>query len=133
MSGRDRHGRGLRRPLLPPESPGRRTNRKQFDDTVAACAANLEKRWGDAWGTVEFAVEEVPPSTPAAWETGIPLGRLFPADAGQPARIVVYRKPVEQRAIDREDLSGLVRDVITDNVAHLLGKPPREVDPTYGS
>ena len=133
MSGRDRHGRGLRRPLLSPDAPGRRNKRESFDDAVAACASSLEKRWGNVWGAVEFAVEEVPRSAPAAWETGIPLGRLFPADAGQPARIVVYRKPIEQRAIDREDLRGLVRDVITENVAHVLGKPPHEVDPAYGS
>jgi predicted Zn-dependent protease with MMP-like domain len=42
---------------------------------------------------------------------------------------VVYRRPLEARALDREDLGDLVRDVVVEQVAHLLGKDPDEVDP----
>ncbi len=62
----------------------------------------------------------------------MPLGRLFPSDAGQPARIVVYRRPLEQRA-DSADLPFLVRDVLVENVAHLLGRRPDEIDSRYGT
>jgi len=61
----------------------------------------------------------------------VPLGRYFPADAGLPARIVVYRRPVETRALDAEELEDLVRDVVVEQVAHLLGRSPDEVDPEY--
>ena len=47
-----------------------------------------------------------------------------------PARIVVYRRPLEIRAADRDDLADLVRDVVVDQVAVLLGRDPEEIDPT---
>ncbi len=133
MGTRDRHGRGLRAPLLPPTLPGYRTRHQAFDELVMAAAERLEPRWGPHWGRIEFAVEEVPPSAPAAWEGGVPLGRLFPEDAGQPARLVLYRRPIEDRAATPGDLSGLVRDIVAEHVAHVLGRSPHDVDPDYGA
>jgi hypothetical protein len=67
-----------------------------FDDLVLDVAESLDRRWGKALNGTQFAVEDVPPSDPAPWEDGgVPLGRYFPAEAGQPARVVVYRRPVE--------------------------------------
>jgi predicted Zn-dependent protease with MMP-like domain len=129
---RDRRGRGLRGPVIPPTLPGYRTRAERFDDHVLDAVEVLERRWARQLDGTEFAVEEVPPSSPAPWEHGgVPLGRYFPADAGMPARIVVYRRPVETRAIDEADLSDLVRDVVVEQVAHMLGRRPEEVDPRY--
>jgi predicted Zn-dependent protease with MMP-like domain len=132
MATRDRHGRGLRRPLLPHSVPGYLTRADTFEELVTDAAERLERRWGQDWGHVEFGVETVPPSDPAPWEQGVALARLFPADLGQPARIVVYRRPLELRA-EGEDLAGLVRDVLAENVAHLLGRRPDEIDGDYGT
>lgn len=129
---RDRRGRGLRGPLLPPELPGYRTRADHFDDLVLDAVERLERRWGRQLEGAEFAVEEVPPSQPAPWEHGgVPLGRYFPADAGLAPRIVVYRRPVETRAVDDADLASLVRDVVVEQVAHLLARAPEDVDPGY--
>lgn len=133
MGVRDRHGRGLRSPVFPPGHRGRRGARERFDATVGAYVGELERRWGREWGRLEFAVEEVPPSGPTSWERGVPLGRLFPAEGKFPARIVLYRKPIEQRAFDGDDQAALVRDVLVDNLAHLLGRAPEDVDPSYGT
>ncbi len=129
---RDRRGRGLRGPLLPASLPAFRTRAERFDDLVLAAVERLEKRWSRQLDGAEFAVEDVPPSQPAPWEHGgVPLGRYFPADAGLPPRIVVYRRPVETRALDAEELEDLVRDVVVEQVAHLLARSPDEVDPEY--
>ena len=99
---------------------------------MLSAVERLERRWARQLEGTEFAVEEVPPSHPAPWEHGgVPLGRYFPADAGMPARIVVYRRPVETRAIDEGDLADLVREVLVEQVAHLLARPPEDVDPGY--
>lgn len=132
MSRRDRHGRGLRAPLVPAAAPGWRSRRAAFDEAVVAVVERLHSRWADSWGRIDFAVEDVPPSAPARWEDGVPLGRLFPADAGQPTRIVVYRRPIEQRAPDAAAAGALARDVVIENLAHLWGREPHEVDPDYG-
>jgi len=129
---RDRRGRGPRGPLLPPSLPAFRTRAERFDDLVLEAVARLEKRWSRQLDGTEFAVEDVPPSNPAPWEQGgVPLGRYFPADTGLTARIVIYRRPVETRALDAADLEDLVRDVVVEQVAHLLARSPDEVDPFY--
>jgi predicted Zn-dependent protease with MMP-like domain len=130
---RDRHGRGLRGPLLPRELPAYRTRRDRFDDRVLDAVERLEQRWASELEDVEFAVEDIPPSDPAPWEHGeVPLGRFFPAHGDLPARVVVYRRPVESRAVDGPDAAALVHDVVVEQVAHLLGLTPEQVDPGYG-
>ena len=133
MGTRDRHGRGLRAPLFPTALPGYLSRREHFDNLTAELVGRLERRWGKHWGRVDFAVEEVPPSDPARWEGGVPLGRLFPADGAQAARIVLYRRPIEQRATGRIDLIAIARDVLAENVGHLVGRAPEEIDPDYGA
>lgn len=133
MRRRDRRGRGPRGPLLPASVPAHRTRAEVFDDLVLDAVEALEVRWARQLEGTEFAVEDVPPSQPAPWEHGgVPLGRYFPADAGLPHRIVVYRRPVEIRAVDADDLADLIREVLVEQVAHLLGRSPQDVDPQYG-
>jgi len=125
---RDRHGRGLRGPLLPPGLPAARTRAERFDDLVLDAAERLLRRHPDELDGVEFATEDVPPGDPAPWEgREVPLGRLFPASGSAPARVVVYRRPVETRAEEPADLAPLVEDVVVEQVAHLLGRDPDDV------
>jgi len=108
------------------------TRAKQFDGLVLDAASRMEHHAGDALGDLEFAVEDVPPSDPAPWESSdVPLGRLFAAQGKMPARIVVYRRPVETRTTDARDLAALINDVIVEQVAALLGVDPRELDEGY--
>jgi predicted Zn-dependent protease with MMP-like domain len=132
MSPRDTHGRGLRRPLFPPSSPGYRSRAEIFDDLVLDASERLARLWAKEWGRVDFGVEDVPPSDPSPWEQGVPLGRLFPGEYGAPTRIVLYRRPIEQR-VTPEELPGMVRDILAEHVAHHLGRRPDEVDPDYGT
>ena len=109
------------------------TRAESFDDLVVEAAERLEAKWGSPFPAVEFAVEDVPPSDPAPWEHAeVPLGRLFPASRGVPARVVVYRRPVETRVHGPRELALLVADVVTEQVAGLLGVRPDELDPDLG-
>ena len=113
------------------------TRAEQFDELVLDAASRLElragKTFGDkALGDVEFAVEDVPPSDPAPWESSdVPLGRLFAAQGKMRPRIVVYRRPVETRANDARELAALINDVVVEQVASLLGVDPRDLDAGY--
>ena len=138
---RDRRGRGARGPLAPPHVPLRQTPTERFDEIVLDAVEHVEERWRDRLASLDFAVEEVPPVDDTAgvvWEdeiasAGVPLARLFPPGAGRRARVVIYRRPLELRAIDRDDLEDLVHDIVVEEVAHFLGMDPREVDPDgYG-
>src|SRR5690625_2334770 len=130
---RSRHGRELRGYVIPPTLPGYRSRSERFDELAIAVVQRLETRWSRQLDGTEFAVEEVPPSDPARWETGgVPLGRYFPAQPGIPPRIVLYRRPIESRAHTVDELLFIVRNVLIEQVAHFLGKRPDEVDPGYG-
>ncbi|MDX6285662.1 MAG: hypothetical protein QOG53_1147 [Frankiales bacterium] len=119
---------------MPPGLPLRRTRTQAFDDLVLDAVEHLEDRWGKQLADVEFAVEEVPPGPDVSIvaEPTVPLARLLPPEGRTPARIVVYRRPLEARAADRDDLGDLVHDIVVEQVAELLGLEPETVDPGYG-
>ena len=130
---RDRHGRGMRGPLAPPQVPLAASRAEAFDDLVRDAADRLERRWPQL-ADVEFAVQEVPSPQDVQGADGgsVPLGRLVGADKGRPSRIVVYRRPVEIRAKNRDERALLVHEVVVEQVAELLGLSPENVDPKYG-
>ncbi|HEX6754937.1 MAG TPA: metallopeptidase family protein [Mycobacteriales bacterium] len=142
---RDRRGRGLRGRLVPDSVPLSRSRAQQFDDMVLDAVEHLEGRWAAKLESVEFAVEDVPAvpdgppeamvyGTDVIEDGNVPLARLLAAGTGPdgrptPPRIVVYRRPLEARSMDRADLADLVHDVVVEQVANLLGLDPDEVDP----
>lgn len=127
---RDRHGRGLRGSLAPAEVPLARTAAERFDDVAAAAVARVDKRWAEELTAVQFLVEDVPDLS--TWDGDwVPLGRTDPAEAGLPARVVLYRRPIQTRAPGELALRRLVLDVLVEQVAELLGLEPEEVDGGY--
>jgi predicted Zn-dependent protease with MMP-like domain len=143
---RDRRGRGLRGRLTPPEVPLSRTRADQFDDVVREAVAHLDERWSAELAEVEFVVDEVPPPEPPpdgdddgdqinleSEPEQVRLSRLMPASGSgrntRPPQIVLYRRPLELRALDQDDLAELVLDVLIHEVADLLGVGPEVIDP----
>ncbi len=120
---------------MPASVPLARTRAEIFDDLVLDTVEELERRYSRELAEVEFAVEDVPPDLNVydsdVLEDGeVPLARLQPARDGQsgaPARIVLYRRPLELRAPHREELAELVHDVIVEQVANLLGLDPDDL------
>ena len=135
---RDRHGRGPRGPLAPAHVPLGESGSRRFDGIVLDAVEHVESRWRDQLKGVDFAVEDVPPMEPGLEvddeieSAGVPLARLLPGGGGHPPRIVLYRRPLELRAIDRDDLEDLVHDIVVEEVAQFLGLDPETVDPGYG-
>ncbi|MBM6405944.1 metallopeptidase family protein [Phycicoccus sp. CSK15P-2] len=106
------------------------TRRERFDDLVLDAADRLRPQLGTRYAATEFAVQDVPPTDPAPWDEQMaPLGRLLRATPERADRVVVYRRPVEARAADALDLAEIVAEVVTEQVAALLGVPPEELDP----
>lgn len=126
---RDRHGRGLRSPLLFPELPAWTTRREAFDALVTHVISHFAARWPEVV-SIEFATEDVPPSNPADWEDhSMVLARLFPADKrrGLADRIVVYRLPIMLRST-HEEAPDLIRRVLAERISRVLLIPPDELD-----
>ncbi|GLW05358.1 hypothetical protein Misp01_04880 [Microtetraspora sp. NBRC 13810] len=127
----------MRGPIAPSHVPIARSRSERFDDLVLDAVDRLKPRWSKQLAAVEFAVEEVPPLS----ELGdgpdllggdpIPFGRAQSAAGSHPAVVVVYRRPLEARARDRDTLGALVHDAVVEQVANLLGLSPETVDPGY--
>ena len=116
--------------------PLAQTRSERFDDLVRDAVQDLDERWAGELVDVELAVEDVPPDDAGGREgvvaddtAGGPvaLGLLL-RPAGGPPRIVIYRRPLEARALDRAELAELVAEVVQEQVADLLGIDPQELD-----
>lgn len=135
-SRRDRRGRGRRGPaaLGHPDfgrPPLPRTRGEHFDRLVLDVVTDIDARWSDRLGLVEYVVEDIP-QLPDDWDPGsVPLSSLVRGTGTRPSRLVVFRRPLEHRANDRSELEAMVLTVVVEQVAELLGIPPAEVDPRY--
>lgn len=125
----------MRGPAVLPRVPGRpetRTARDRFDDLVLTVVSELEERWGEHLGLVEYAVEDAP-QVPDDWDEGtVPLSSLVRGSGGRPTRLVVFRRPIEHRSSSRDELEAMVLTVVVEQVAELLGIDPETVDPRVG-
>lgn len=142
---RDRRGRGLRGRLAPPSVPLSRTRRELFDDLVLDAVEHLEGRWSAELSRIEFAVEDVPivednglddpmHGSDVVEDGDVPLSRILPEEVDgtgrrTPPRIVLYRRPLEVRARNRQELGDLVHDIVVEQLANLLGRDPDDIDP----
>lgn len=145
---RDRHGRGARGPIIgpitspakglgPTAQPGLRlpTERERFDaqvvSSVTQIEAQIEKRWHDRLGLVEYAVEDAP-LVPDDWDgQQVPLSALIRGSGTSPTRLVIFRRPIEHRSESREEVAAVVHLVLIEQLAELLGTTPEQIDPRY--
>lgn len=141
MHTRDRHGRGLRgpmalpnpytqRPLAVPQPPrGTRLFLSCVEDAIARIASHAP----DVIRDIDIGVDEVPDMT-TLWASGdyadaIPLASATDAQPGENARIVLFRRPLEHRAADHEQLRELVHETLVDQLVALTGRSIDEIDP----
>ncbi len=132
---RSRHGRGRRGPLMPMHLPAYRSRPERFDDAVMASAQRLSQRWPGEIEKIDFLIDPVPSDKlleqAAALGERVPLASSKPAAPSRPARIIIYRLPIEQIAENTGELLDLVHQCVVHEVAQLWMKPISEVDPTY--
>jgi hypothetical protein len=115
--------------LSPSGRDPRPTRREDFEDIVLTVVERLTERWKAELGDVEFGTEDVP-QLPEEWsDEPMPFGSLIRATPTSPARVVLFRRPIEMRATTRRELAALVREVVVEHVADLLGRDPDEIDP----
>lgn len=150
---RNRHGRGLRGPILPAGLPASRTRGEKFEDLVVDSAERLRELWSSALEQVDYLVEEVPDNLEALIAAGsqVPLGKYRAATAGtissgvstaqgtnaeqgtkaERAVVIVYRHPIETLCEAPWETRELIHEVLIEQVAGLLNIDPDTVDPLF--
>ncbi|GGX17048.1 hypothetical protein GCM10010297_42950 [Streptomyces malachitofuscus] len=134
----------MRGPIAPPQVPLAASRAETFADLVQDSVERLERRWPQL-ADIDFLVLDVPRLDGAGAGAGmgvgvgvgwsdevVPLGGTVAARDGRPARVVIYRRPVEIRTKGRDERAALVHEVVVEQVAELLGLTPETVDPRYG-
>lgn len=130
---RDRHGRGLRGPLLPATLPGWQSQRERFTQLVKDAAFELTLRYPKL-RSIEFAVEEIPPSAPGRYEPqAVSIARSFAADPSRKLRYrtVIYRLPITTRTHSWAETAHLVRYALASQCSSYLDVDPRELYPYF--
>ena len=124
----------MRGPGVLPEhlgTPALRTARERFDALVLGIVTEVDARWQDRLGLVEYAVEDTP-QVPDDWDSPtVPLSSLVRGSGSSPTRLVLFRRPIEHRCESRSDLEALVLTLVVEQIAELLGIDAAEVDPRY--
>jgi len=124
----------MRGPAIAPALPGRPelpTRGERFDELVLETVRDIDTRWQDRLGLVEYAVEDTP-QLPDDWsgET-VPLASLVRGQGTTPTRLVLFRRPIEHRTENLVDLETLLLTVIVEQLSEVLGLPVEDVLPGY--
>ena len=145
---RDRHGRGVRGPLMPTKIPRYRRRPELFDAAVLEAYAPIQQQFAVELESLDIAVDTIPrmrlnmdwDSFPpeVVVEGPVPLGRIRQAGIdihGSPtrARSVIFRMPIEQRVQGAKERQELLTIVLTQLVAQYLGITPEDIDPHFRS
>jgi len=124
----------MRGPAITPRVPGQPelpTGRERFDDIALGIVMEIDQRWQDRLGLVEYAVEDTP-QIPDDWASGtVPLSSLVRGTGATPTRLVLFRRPIEHRCETRSDLEAMLLTIVVEQVAELLGIDAEDVDPRY--
>lgn len=124
----------MRGPAITPTVPGRPvlpTGRERFDELALGIVTEIDQRWQDRLGLVEYAVEDTP-HIPDDWTSGtVPLSSLVRGTGATPTRLVLFRRPIEHRCETRTDLEAMLLTVVVEQIAELLGIDAEDVDPRY--
>lgn len=122
----DRHGRTTRADndrRRRPSDGFRVRDAARFERLARDALATLPEELLEHLDDAEVRVDDLPalPSAVGGAADEVPLAVFERAAAGRPARVVVYRRPLEARALDRADLTELLRSAIGHEVADALG------------
>ncbi|MCF2705918.1 metallopeptidase family protein [Arcanobacterium haemolyticum] len=126
---RDRHGRGMRGPIVPFTVPAWRTRADKFDDIITSELLEYRRRLGDELAHIDVGVLDVP-EPPAPWEDGVPLARFLPFEkpARITGRIIFYRMPILRAAMRSEDPRLFIHDVVTEQLADAINRSADDID-----
>ncbi|MCS4489492.1 metallopeptidase family protein [Corynebacterium sp. ES2794-CONJ1] len=139
---RDRHGHGVRGPLLPPALPRFRNRRELFDADILNAYAPFQEHYFDQLSMLDIAVDIIPrmrlntdfqafPRDIVA-DGPVPLARLISAGVDRDghatrARIVLFRMPIEQRVDSRLELNEVLTTIFRRLVAEYLNLTPDDL------
>src|SRR4029450_3509654 len=100
-----------------------------FSEAVQDAVDRVGLQCPDVLAGISFGIEDVPHFDMAWSSDQVPLAAALEATATQPGQVVVYRRPLEHRAVSRRGLRILVYRTIVEQLSALTGRSVEEIDP----
>ncbi len=127
----------MRGMLAPPNSvAGQMLRRKHptlptsfFFQCVTEAIEAIEEAVPDALAHLDIGVEDVP-DVSALWSRHMPLAASVDGHGQKLPHIIIYRRPIELRASDKEQLRQLIFVALVEQVSVTTGLPVSALDPT---
>ncbi|MDE2409407.1 MAG: hypothetical protein KGL72_03790 [Actinomycetales bacterium] len=119
---RDRHGRGIRRPLWSPRFEPGVARQGNFADTVQDTAAYLRSNFPDEFAKLTVVVRDLPPLHS---ETKKLRRYAFNAESNT---VYIYRIPIKYlgRAFDPVEEIMRIDSYVIEAAAEMIGRDPRD-------
>ena len=100
-----------------------------FSEAVHDAVDRVGLQCPEALVGITFGIEDVPHFDMAWSGDQVPLAAAVEGTANQPGQVVVYRRPLEHRAVSRRGLRILVYRTIVEQLSALTGRSVEEIDP----
>ncbi len=134
---RDRHGRGIRGPLARANPliariarPPRPASKADFfSEAVHDALDRIGRQCPQALFGITVGIEDVPPAETGWAANRVPLAAALEGTADRPGQVVIYRRPLEHRAVTRRGLRILAYRTIVEQLSALTGRSVDEIDP----
>ena len=100
-----------------------------FSEAVHDAVDRVGLQCPDVLVGITFGIEDVPHFDMAWSGDQVPLAAAVEGTADQPGQVVIYRRPLEHRAVSRRGLRILVYRTIVEQLSALTGRSVEEIDP----
>jgi len=119
---RDRHGRGVRRPLWSPRFEPGIAREGNFDSTVQDCAAYLRDAFPDVFASLIVVVRDLPPM-----HGEITSVRRY-SYRRELDTVYIYRVPIQRIGAEQDPLTEIFRveSYVIEAAAEMVGRDPRD-------
>jgi hypothetical protein len=100
-----------------------------FSEAVRDAVDRVGLQCPDVLVGITFGIEDVPHFNIAWSGDQVPLAAALEATTDQLGQVVIYRRPLEHRAVSRRGLRILVYRTIVEQLSALTGRSVEEIDP----
>jgi predicted Zn-dependent protease with MMP-like domain len=106
-----------------------------FVECVNTAVERIVASCPDAIAGVDVGIDDVP-SASAMWEGltmhgAVPLAAAIDPQGASPGKVVLFRRPLEHRAMSRADLAELTHHTLVEQLSVLTGRSIKEIDPDF--
>jgi hypothetical protein len=104
------------------------THRYFFTRCIAGAVERISENNPEVLDGIDIGYEDAPMAV-EDWATQVPLGSAVPSRPDSRGRVVLYRRPLERRAVSRNDLRRLTYRAVAEQLSAITGVSLTDIAP----